>query len=259
MKKNLSAWTLSFLFGCILLNVAAVDPKKEETKVAPVPAKQPKPVEPGVRQKQTLGFFHSVYFYSIGNLYITKADESDLTVEAGNAILPLVNATVKGQILYIDLKDADQHSQAKIDYYLKVKTLQAINIYSSSTLYIKDGFETKVLSIGLLGGFGEAHLNIDVTKLTTKIAGAGKIDIEGIADDHRLSINGLGEFDGSKLKSKITTVSLSGSGIAKVNASDELDIKISGDGIVKYCGKPNIVKQISGKGKIDPLSSGECR
>lgn len=217
------------------------------------------PAEAPVTQRENLGYFHAINLSGIGDLHISQAEEMEFTIEAEPSILPLIIVNVKDQVLNLDLKDASQHESAKINYYLKIKTIDEINSYSASTISIPDKFETKTLKVSLLSGFGEAKMNLDVTTLISKIIGAGKIEVSGVADEQELTINGVGEFDGSKLKSKVTKITMSSSGIAKVNASETLEIKLKGNGHVKYCGNPTIIKEVSKKAVIEQLDASECQ
>lgn len=285
MKRYLLIGLISIICGTISFVIYPVDTPSDSgktgsttkteatTKATTTPEKQEgknsqeikesisgsiQPKEKKIKQKQPLGFFHTVNLYGVGELYISQADEADFTVEAEPKILPLINAYVKDQVLTIDMKNASEHSKAKISYYLKIKTLQAVNAYSDSKISI-DGLETKVFKISLLSGFGEAQLKIDVTKLISKILGAGKMQVQGVADEQELDINGIGEFEGIQLKSKLATVNIDGSGIAKLNVADDLIVKIMGEGTVEYCGSPNIAKEISKNGKVTALDPNQCK
>jgi len=247
-----------------LVNYVPQNQANQEQKLNPEQANQEQKSNPEQAnekqtfQKQALGFFHTVNFNTPGTLHISQGEESVFTIEAEPKILSLIDASVANQELNIRLKDTSVHIKSPVNYYLKIKTLKAVNSYADSIINV-DGLETKVFSISLFSGFAEAHLKLDVTKLMCKIVGAGKIDAVGVADEQELSINGIGEFDGKNLKSKLIKVNISGSGIAKLNASEDLLVKIVGSGTVGYCDKPNISKEITGNGSVLALNPEECK
>lgn len=210
-----------------------------------------------VSTKQDLKPFKTVNLAGIGNLHIKQSSEENFTVEAPDDILPLVSVYVKDGTLYIDLKDASKHTEAKINYYLNVKSIETIKSSSSATIYIPDGLETDTLNI-LIGNLGEAQLKINVKKLIAQIDGGGKIDVRGAASDQTFIVNAAGEINATKLSGKTTTVTIQGSGAVETNGSDKLIANIAGDGVVKYCGRPDVTKQISGKGIVEPLGGDSC-
>ena len=51
-------------------------------------------------------------------------------------------------------------------------------------------------------------------------------------------------------QTRVADITISGSGSAEVNVSEQLDIKISGSGDVYYRGNPSINIDISGSGDV---------
>ncbi|MCB1694092.1 MAG: DUF2807 domain-containing protein, partial [Pseudomonadales bacterium] len=63
-------------------------------------------------------------------------------------------------------------------------------------------------------------------------------------------VSGAGHYKADRLISDFAQVRLSGAGTADVSVSDDLDVVISGPGRVSYAGYPEIVKRITGSGKL---------
>jgi hypothetical protein len=82
------------------------------------------------------------------------------------------------------------------------------------------------------------------------VSGAGTFDVGGACDRLDLSISGTGDFDGEDLAVATALVSISGSGDAIVNASDELRVTIDGSGDVEYVGDPTTDVDIDGSGDV---------
>ncbi len=201
--------------------------------------------------------FTAVSLSGIGNLHIKQSTEQGFTVEAEKSLLPLVIVYVKDKTLYIDLKNAADHTDAKIDYYLNIKELVKVDSFSTSTVYITNNFSGNELTV-TLNGLGEADMSIDMKKLILNINGGSKVIASGNANEQAIAITGAGEYKGGKLSGQTGSVSIAGSGLANVHISDNLTIKISGEGVVNYCGTPTITKDISGKGIVTPLDEGQC-
>lgn len=217
--------------------------------------KEKKPVQ----VQKNLSFFNTVSISGVGNLYISQGDTAKFTVEADPKLMPLINVYVQDQILYLNLNNASENSEATINYYLTVKDLQKVLSYVSSSIVIKDEFKTNTFELDMLGGFGDATLNLSVNQFFAKIQGAGKITATGSAVDQNLTIQGVGEFHGKGLTGDTAEVNISGSGLAQLNVQKSIDVTLSGDAVVQYCGSPTLTKNISGNGRINPMSSSECK
>jgi hypothetical protein len=214
------------------------------------PIQAPKPM-------QKLPKYNAVELSGVGDLYISQGAEEGVTIEAADSILPLIKVSVDDKTLLLNLKNASQHTQAKIIYHLTVKDLQKVSSNSTSTLYMSGPFKTNTLDV-VMSGLGEANLALVVDRLNIKIDGGAKIMAKGAANTQNVILKGAGEFDGTKLLGKTAAIIANGSGLAKANVSDQLDIQASGDAIVKYCGKPAITKDTSGNALLMPLAKGNC-
>jgi hypothetical protein len=102
-------------------------------------------------------------------------------------------------------------------------------------------------------GEGTIDLKIKTDILKTQIEGSSNILLSGTTIAQTLKIDGAGKIQGKKLLSKTTQVEIRGAGVAEVNATETLDVKIEGFGTVKYYGEPKITQEISGAGEIIPL------
>lgn len=227
--------------------------KSEET--TPPPAPEPKKIE---SQTKKLEFFNAIELSGVGDLHIIQSDEQNFTVEAEDSILPLIKTYVKNKTLYIDLKNASKHAEDKINYYLNVKNLEKIKSYSSSTVFIKDGFKTEELILSI-DGFGVMDANLNVLRLIAEISGGGKVNASGMAEEQGIEISGTGEYNGNKLAGKIASLKIKGSGIAKMNLSEKITVIIPEDGTLKYCGKPNLIKEVSKSAIVESLDQAECK
>jgi hypothetical protein len=102
-----------------------------------------------------------------------------------------------------------------------------------------------------MSGSGSMELNILCQDLRATISGSGDALLKGVAKDSEIMISGSGAMHGYDLMTERSDVTISGSGIAQVNAVDELNALISGSGSVYYKGYPrNVSQMVSGSGKV---------
>lgn len=221
--------------------------------VPPCSSADKTPAKPASK-KQDLQHFDTINLSGVGNLYIKQTDQENFTLEADDTVLPLIKVTVQDKTLYIDLANASDHLRAKINYYLNIKTLNSITATGLTNVFITDGLQTDALTLSISGLGNEADININTKQLTAKIEGGAKVVATGVANNQTVSINGAGEFDGTKLAGDAATVSLNGTSIAKTNVTGNLTANIAGNAAVKYCGKPDITEDISDDGEISRLS-----
>lgn len=244
--------------------------KPEDNKQNAVPSTNPGTTVPGVviikkkssndknsSGKKELEPFTAVSISAIGNLYIKQSKDENFTVEAPDDVLPLVIVYVKEGTLYIDLKDASKHAEAKINYYINVKKIEKITSYSSADIFIKDVLEGDTLDLSI-GNLGEANVRLNVNKVNAKIDSGGQITLQGSATEQNYTINGAGEINANRLSGKTATATIIGSGSIVTEVTDKLSTTIAGDGEVHYCGSPEINRKITGKGKVEAWGEKEC-
>lgn len=237
MKKRILVWLMSFL--CFMPTCSFAEDA----------AALPKPVA----KKQDLQHFNTINLSGVGNLYIKQTDEENFTMEADDTLLPLIKVSVKDKTLYIDLAEASKHLKAKINYYLNIKTVNSIMASGLTHIFIPNGLQTNALKLSISGLGSEADININVKQLVVAVEGGAKVVASGIANTQVITVNGAGDFDGSKLTGDTATLAVNGSSVAKTNVSGNLSVDVSGDAEVKYCGKPNITQNIDDNGKISRL------
>jgi hypothetical protein len=102
-----------------------------------------------------------------------------------------------------------------------------------------------------LSGSGSMDLNLKAKNLRTEMPGSGTVLLRGTVDEQSADISGSGKIDGYDLATKRSEITISGSGAAEVNVSDEIVARISGSGAVYYRGNPERINEdISGSGVV---------
>ena len=110
----------------------------------------------------------------------------------------------------------------------------------------------------MLNGGAQIRLNgIQVDLLSSELSGAGDIQAGGTADQIKLILSGLGNFNARDLKSTQATIKLSGMGNATVQVEQELTATITGTGSITYFGNPHVVQNVKGAGSIKPAEPGD--
>ena len=95
--------------------------------------------------------------------------------------------------------------------------------------------------------------DLEVENLTMDMSGASETTLHGTANNFEIGISGAGDLDAKKLKTRNTSIDISGAGSAIVYAKKTLKIEVSGAGSVQYKGNPKVDQSISGAGSVIQL------
>lgn len=190
----------------------------------------------GFRAIQTSGSF-DVYIAQ-GNTESVKVDASaddasKIITEVQNGVLKIYNKRSTG----MNWNWGDR----KRVVYVVVRNLESIEISGSGDVSFKNGIRSNALTLRLSGS-GDVTGKLDVRRLETSLSGSGDIKLTGRAETQSVSLSGSGDFSGRGLLTANTSVRISGSGDAIVNASSQINAAISGSGDITYTGG---AKQVS--------------
>jgi hypothetical protein len=174
--------------------------------------------------------FSEIDLNGSGTVLVSVTGTESLEIEAEDNILPLLTSEVRDGRLVLGTKESISPTR-EIVYTVTVINLEAVAVSGSGSVVAADvvanGFEVD-------------------------ISGSGIVTPEGVSEHLDLSISGSGVFKGEGFESATGTVSVSGSGEALVNVTDDLDVDVSGSGTVGYIGDPTVSTSISGSGEISP-------
>jgi hypothetical protein len=170
-----------------------------------------------------------------------------LKIEAEDNILKVLTTRVESGRLIIGSNTCISTTRP-VRIYATAKDIKSLEISGSGTITGKNSIKADSLDLKLSGS-GTIDLNLKTKTLRTEIPGSGTILLRGSADDHSAEISGSGKIAGYELATKRSGISISGSGVAEANVSDEITARISGSGAVYYKGHPERINEdISGSG-----------
>jgi hypothetical protein len=135
---------------------------------------------------------------------------------------------------------------------LTVKDLNTIVLSAPvGNLEVND-LQAGTLKLVVSGG-AQVRLNgIQVDVLDSVLSGAGDIQASGTADEVKLILSGLGDFNAADLQSNKAAIELSGMGGATVRVEQELAATITGAGSIEYFGHPHVEQNVNGAGSVKP-------
>jgi len=199
------------------------------------------------------------------DVHLVQGTEESVKIEVPEDVKGRITAKVSGGVLKIH-QTHDNWGQGyqswyseksvwrnhkKIAVYITAKDLNGITISGSAHIKFDAGISANSLTFKLRGS-GEIIGKIDVKKLDSRVSGSGNIKLSGAAGHSVVRVSGSGNFSAPELLTAISAAKVSGSGRAKINASDRVNAAVSGSGGVSYTGTAkNINSSKSGSGQIN--------
>jgi len=201
-----------------------------------------------------LNDFEEVSVSGSFDVELTQGPEYKVELETDANLTQYIEINKKGKTLVISEQDGFNLRPSK-NSKVRVTMPHVYDIAITGSGDIKttsDFTETEKVDISITGS-GDATLGIKAPKVDASITGSGTARVSGSTKDQSISITGSGDYFGQELLSENATVSIGGSGTAKLFASVKLDVSIGGAGDVYYKGSPAISKSIGGSGSVQPL------
>jgi len=200
-----------------------------------------------ISETRKLAEFDEIELRIAGDLHVTIGEPTPLELKGDDNILPLIETEVRDGRLVIS---TERPLKAKQTLLLKVTVadLKAAEIRGSGDMHIR-GVDNESLSLGISGS-GDLHFDGKTERLIASVAGSGDAHLVGKARQLTVNIAGSGDVTAFGLEARTGSVSIAGSGDAKVSVAGSLSIMIAGSGDVHYAGDPKVSKVICGSGDI---------
>jgi hypothetical protein len=178
--------------------------------------------------KMALPEFNAVVVSTNGDIKLNQGTENSVSVKTGN-VQDAVSAEVKDNVLYL--------RKGNDDITVNFTKLNKITLQSSCDVKSIDQISSDKLEVFILGS-SDINLDVNVKELNTTIEGSGDAKYIGTADSHTVVVKGSGDLDAYDLSTASTNIEISGSGEARVNASQDLKGVINGAGEITYFKEP---------------------
>jgi hypothetical protein len=201
-----------------------------------------------VRQKREVASFSAIDLQGGYEVELRQGEKESLEIETDQNLLALISSEVENGTLIVEQEKNNIRSTEMI-LYITVRDINSIRV--SGAVDMKGAKEMTFSKLNLsVSGAGSIWLAVKSSSLVTEIYGAGTITLKGESAEARIRIAGAGSVSAFGLQCSKAAVNIEGTGSAKVNVKDELDVAISGVGSVEYKGDPKVNKQISGMGSV---------
>lgn len=202
-------------------------------------------------QEKSVGAFNSIRSGGSTNVHVMQSSANSVKIEADDNLMPYIDVYVEGNTLYIKSKTGYNLNPSKdIIAYVSAPSYKEISVSGSGDIIGDNAISGNDPLALHVSGSGNINMQVNVPKVSTDVSGSGDVMLKGQAKDFDAELSGSGKIKCFDLVTDNTTLHLSGSSDADVNANKTIDINVSGSGSVRYKGNPSISQHISGSGDI---------
>lgn len=190
--------------------------------------------------EKNLGEFQKVTTFDQIDVQLIKSSENKIIIKGNKANEVEVvnkNGELKIRMPLTQLLQGDAISATL--YYTN---LEAVEANEGSRIASNDVFTGTHFYIILKEG-SQIELNLEVDKLTARVANGSILELEGTADYADVLVNSGGEYEADELITKQTTVTTNAGGEAEVYATDYVNAKVRAGGDILIYGKPKQIDQ----------------
>lgn len=203
------------------------------------------------KETRSVSDFNKIDISGRYEVLLNQGDKENLEIEVDENLLENIKSEVKNNTLIISSKRPVGKSKS-LKLYITVIDVDDIEVSGAIKLMNKGTYKTDNLDLRASGA-GDIDLDVETENLTIDMSGASETKLSGSSKNFDIEISGAGKLDAKKLKTRNTSVDISGAGSAVVFAKKTLKVDVSGAGSVKYKGNPKIEKDISGAGSVEKL------
>ena len=185
---------------------------------------------------------------------VTQGTDYKVMVTADDNLLPYIETRQNGETLEISEKDNFNLRGTKgLQVMVQLPEVRELTLAGSGLISATSTLKSNS-KIGIsLAGSGKIQAELDAPEISFDLGGSGTATLSGQTRKMNITIGGSGDCVAEALKSENCSVTIGGSGTAKVYASQTLDVSIGGSGNVLYAGQPKVNQSIGGSGKVGPL------
>jgi hypothetical protein len=203
-----------------------------------------------VVETRSVPAFDRIFAEQDVDVFISQDVVSEVKVEAGENIVPLIETIVEDGILIIRNKNRCNWARSykkPLNVYIKTPGLTYIhsngsgNIKSLNTITV-DSFDIQI------EGAGDIELTVNNNKVLSHVYGIGNLTLRGNANEHLCSIGGSSFLYASELNTGYTYLHSYTLGLSYIKTTGMLIYRIDDKGDVYCYGNPSAIQEAGRNG-----------
>ena len=213
----MKSFTLFFLFSCFLVS--------SQTPVS-----------------KSIGDFSELKVYDLINVELVESNENKIEItgeETSNVLI-----VQKNDVLKIKMRLNKSFNGNRTFVKLFYKKIDIIDVNEGAKVDSKSLFKQYELELKAQEG-GEISVITDTKLLSIKTVTGGIINVSGATESQNINIRTGGVYEGSSLQAQNSEIKIKAGGIADVNSTELIEVRIVAGGDLRIHGKPKNVKQFN--------------
>lgn len=205
-------------------------------------------------EERTISNASDIKIYGDFAIDLVPDSKTSLTVEADDNLLPYIITRQENGSLVIKTKEhVWLKTEGKVHITIHTNLLESIDLSGSGVIKGLAKFNGGGKLDVNISGNGDVSVEVNTPKVTADISGSGNISLAGETRSLDVDISGNGNFKGEDLKAENASVTITGSGDARVFADAQLKADITGSGDVWYKGQASTTSDITGSGQVKKI------
>lgn len=207
---------------------------------------------PVVTENRNIVNFAGVDLRVSANVYFKQDPNYKVEISAQQNVLNVIETYVSDNKLVVKFKSGvNLKSHEPIVINVSAPNANRFRISGSGSISTTGDLTPAAMELDISGSGNLNIAELHTGQVDADISGSGNIKVTaGAATQETLKISGSGDIDLGGIAANSANTTTSGSGNTRVNASQNLTVRISGSGSVYYKGTPVINTSISGSGKL---------
>jgi len=210
-----------------------------------------------------LADFKSIYVNSNYTVLLKQTNKQEVIVEALPEFMAVTEIKVENGILMINVErkpEANKSLWAKIDdiklnptmkVYVSMKNVTELQVNGSGKIISENSIASDFITLGVSGS-GSMDVDIKGNTVKAEVSGSGSLILKGYATSLDASVSGSGGFKAFDCPLEMAKIKLTGSGVAELNVTSNLEAYVHGSGSIKHKGNTKtLTKKVYGSGVVD--------
>ena len=191
---------------------------------------------------KTIGDFSELKVFDLINVELVESNENKIEItgeETSNVLI-----VQKNDVLKIKMRLNKSFNGNRTFVKLFYKKIDIIDVNEGAKVDSKSLFKQYELELKAQEG-GEISVITDTKLLSIKIVTGGIINVSGATESQNINIRTGGVYEGSSLQAQNSEIKIKAGGIADVNSTELIEVRIVAGGDLRIHGKPKNVKQFN--------------
>lgn len=191
---------------------------------------------------KSIGDFSELKVYDLINVELVESNENKIEItgeETSNVLI-----VQKNDVLKIKMRLNKSFNGNRTFVKLFYKKIDIIDVNEGAKVDSKSLFKQYELELKAQEG-AEISVITDTKLLSIKTVTGGIINVSGATKSQNINIRTGGVYEGSSLQAQNSEIKIKAGGIADVNSSELIEVRIVAGGDLRIHGKPKNVKQFN--------------